>query len=165
MGCPAILALARTFWGSMTSDLVTSLISVSRKTFPAAKNQEAVSDILLVSRERNKLLQVTGALFSASKTFAQFIEGPKLAIDQLMESITRDTRHRDVKVVSVKNEVPRKFPDWAMAYCGDEYYMDRHISRLFEALPEGLFKEQLGQLEALMVDFGKKASADPARGS
>ena len=105
----------------MTPDLVTSLIYVSRKTLPAPKNAEAINDILLVSRERNKFLQVTGALFSASNTFAQFIEGPKLAIDQLMESITRDARHRDVKVVSVKDDVPRKFPDWTMAYSGDEH--------------------------------------------
>ena len=147
----------------MTSDLVTSLIYVSRKTLPAPKNAEAINDILLVSRERNKLLQVTGALFSASNTFAQFIEGPKLAIDQLMESISRDARHRDVKVVSVKDDVPRKFPDWTMAYSGDEHYMDRHISRLFEALPGGLFKEQLAQLEALMVEFGKRTATGAAR--
>jgi hypothetical protein len=149
----------------MASDLVTSLIYVSRKTLPALKNAEAVNDILLVSRERNKLLQVTGALFSASNTFAQFIEGPKRAIDQLMESITRDARHRDVKIVSVKDGVPRKFPDWTMAYSGDEYYMDRHIRRLFEALPTGLFKEQLEQLEALMVEFGRKTATGPARRS
>ena len=147
----------------MTPDLVTSLIYVSRKTLPAPKNAEAINDILLVSRERNKLLQVTGALFSASNTFAQFIEGPKLAIDQLMESISRDARHRDVKVVSVKDDVPRTFPDWTMAYSGDEHYMDRHISRLFEALPGGLFKEQLAQLEALMVEFGKRTATGSAR--
>ena len=65
----------------MTSDLVTSLIYVSRKTVPAPKKAEVINDILMVSQERNKFLRVTGALFSASSTFAHFIEGPILAID------------------------------------------------------------------------------------
>ncbi|MEI7790053.1 MAG: hypothetical protein WCJ15_02655 [Alphaproteobacteria bacterium] len=82
-----------------------------------------------------------------------------------MESITRDARHRDVKVVSVKDDVPWKFPDWTRAYSGDENYMDRHIRHLLETLPGGLFKEQLAQIEALMVEFGKRAKTDPDRRS
>jgi len=140
----------------MTPDLVTSLIYVSRKTLPGPEGAADVQNILQLSRERNKTLQVTGALFSAAKTFAQCIEGPASAIGQLMESIARDARHHDVKVVSVKDEVPRNFANWTMAYCGDEYYIDAHIRRLFDTHPPGLFAERVEQLRALMREFGMK---------
>ena len=140
----------------MTIDLVTSLIYVSRKTLPGAEGAADVENILQVARERNKVLQVTGALFSASSTFAQFIEGSVSSIYQLMESIKRDPRHRDVKVVSVKDEVQRKFPKWTMAYSGNEYYIDRHIGRLLDVPPPTNFAEWVEQLEALMEEFSKR---------
>ena len=140
----------------MTTDLVTSLIYVSRKTLSGPKGAADVKNILLVARERNKVLQVTGALFSASNTFAQFIEGSVSSIYQLMESIKRDPRHRDVKVVSVKDEVQRKFPNWTMAYSGNEYYIDRHVSRLLDVPPPTNFVEWVEQLEALMEEFSKR---------
>ena len=143
----------------MISKTVTSLIYVSRRTLPGTKGATDVEDILQVARERNKVLRVTGALFSASNTFAQFIEGSVSSIYQLMESIKRDPRHRDVRVVSVKDEVQRKFPKWTMAYSGDEHYIDRHIGRLLDVPPPTNYAEWVDQLEALMEEFSKRIMA------
>ena len=140
----------------MTRDLVTSLIYVSRKPLPNSWSAADVENILLVSRERNKVLLVTGALFSTSKTFAQFIEGPESSVHQLINSIRHDARHRDVKVMSVKNKRQRKFAAWTMAYSGDEFYIDKYIGRLLDVLPPSSFAERVEQLEDLMEEFGKK---------
>ena len=140
----------------MTPTFVTSLIYVSRKTLPGTEGAADVENILQVARERNKVLEITGALFSAANTFAQYIEGPTSSIHQLMESIKRDPRHHDMKVVSVKNEVERKFPNWTMAYSGDEHYIDRQIARLLDVPPPTNFSDWVGQLEALMEEFSEK---------
>ena len=139
----------------MPPDLVTSLIYVSRKSLPNSRASD-IDNILLVSRKRNKELEVTGALFSTSNTFAQFIEGPELSIHQWMNSIRQDARHRDVKVLSVRYEVQRKFAAWTMAYSGEEYYIDKQIRRLIDVIPPSSFAERVEELEDLFEEFGKK---------
>lgn len=48
------------------------------------------------SEQKNKRLEITGYLHydASSELFFQFLEGPRFALDELMESITFDPRHR-----------------------------------------------------------------------
>ena len=138
----------------MTPEPVTSLIYVSRKTAPG--DDAAVQEILRVSRERNKALHVTGDLVSVTGTFAQLIEGPEPAIAELMESINRDTRHRQISVLRVLHGVNRRFANWTMAYSGNDFYMERHLERLLDAPSGPLRAERLEQLEMLMKEFASR---------
>jgi hypothetical protein len=112
--------------------------------------------ILTFSRARNGVVGVTGALISSFYTFAQLIEGPDSSIEVLMASINRDGRHRDVKVISVKNTTRRIFPNWSMAYSGNANYIDRHIEILLDPSNPEANRRPVEQLESLIEEFSKR---------
>jgi hypothetical protein len=75
-----------------------------------------ITQILQTSRRKNKEQNVTGALLFDSGYFAQTLEGPRLAIEQIFERIQRDPRHGDVIVLSSQTDGRRDFPEWSMAH-------------------------------------------------
>jgi hypothetical protein len=81
-----------------------------------AKRDAEITQILQTSRRKNKEQNVTGALLFDSGYFAQTLEGPRLAIEQLFERIQRDPRHGDVTVLSSQTDGRRDFPEWSMAH-------------------------------------------------
>jgi blue light- and temperature-responsive anti-repressor len=81
-----------------------------------AKRDAEITQILQTSRRKNKEQNVTGALLFDSGYFAQTLEGPRLAIEQIFERIQRDPRHGDVTVLSSQTDGRRDFPEWSMAY-------------------------------------------------
>ena len=80
-----------------------------------AKRDAEITQILQTSRRKNKEQNVTGALLFDSGYFAQALEGPRLAIEQIFERIQRDPRHGDVTVLSSQTDGRRDFPEWSMA--------------------------------------------------
>jgi hypothetical protein len=81
-----------------------------------AKRDAEIAQILQTARRKNKEQNVTGALLFNSGYFAQALEGPRLAIEQIFERIQRDPRHGDVTVLSSQTDGRRDFPEWSMAY-------------------------------------------------
>jgi hypothetical protein len=81
-----------------------------------AKRDAEIAQILQTARRKNKEQNVTGALLFNSGYFAQALEGPRLAIEQIFERIQRDPRHGDVTVLSSQTDGLRDFPEWSMAY-------------------------------------------------
>jgi hypothetical protein len=81
-----------------------------------AKRDAEIGQILQTARRKNKEQNVTGALLFNSGYFAQALEGPRLAIEQIFETIQRDPRHGDVTVLSSQTDGRRDFPEWSMAY-------------------------------------------------
>ena len=81
-----------------------------------AKREAEITQILQTARRKNKEQNVTGALLFNSGYFAQALEGPRLAIEQIFERIQRDPRHGDVTVLSSQTDGHRDFPEWSMAY-------------------------------------------------
>jgi hypothetical protein len=78
-----------------------------------AKRDAEIAQILQTARRKNKEQNVTGALLFNSGYFAQALEGPRLAIEQIFERIQRDPRHGDVTVLSSQKEGRRDFPEWS----------------------------------------------------
>ena len=72
--------------------------------------------ILVDSRVRNKLADVTGLLVYVDGNFLQVLEGEQDAVSALFEKICRDRRHKDVKVVYKTGIERRTFDAWQMAY-------------------------------------------------
>jgi hypothetical protein len=105
---------------------------VSRSKLEPANGDEAVQAIVRIAQARNAVLGITGALVSTGSCFAQVIEGPPPALDQLMASILNDPRHSDVRVVSTIGIEERRFGDWWMAYSGPSIYVNRHIKPLLD---------------------------------
>lgn len=109
-------------------------VSTSQIAFPDNKFQ--IESIVEVARSRNRTLDVTGALIATDTAFAQALEGPPAAIDELMASIRRDIRHKDVRVVVDQEIDGRRFPGWSMAYSGRATYVARLVEPLNAASGE-----------------------------
>lgn len=66
-----------------------------------------------MASERNAAVQVSGKLIYRRDFFLQRLEGPKLALNQILESISIDTRHRNIKILFFDKISRRIFPDWS----------------------------------------------------
>jgi len=83
--------------------MIKSIFYVSQKTVAWPDDGPDVEAITAVATSRNAILGVTGALISTDHFFAQILEGPEAAVDDVMASILRDARHRSVKVLADGN--------------------------------------------------------------
>ena len=72
--------------------------------------------ILVDSRLSNKLADVTGLLVYVDGNFLQVLEGEQEVVSALLEKISKDCRHEDVKVVYKTSIENRTFNSWQMAY-------------------------------------------------
>jgi len=76
----------------------------------------AISSILSTARAKNQKAQISGALLFNGSAFAQVLEGPLAAVEDIFEHIQCDTRHSDVVVLRNGESPARVFSDWSMAY-------------------------------------------------
>jgi hypothetical protein len=79
-------------------------------------SDEELLDILKVSRDHNKALDITGLLLYKGGNFMQVLEGPDEVVNSLYEKIKLDPRHKDVTVISSEQISARQFPAWEMAF-------------------------------------------------
>jgi Sensors of blue-light using FAD len=115
-----------------------SLLYVSRSLVGGQTAQVAVADIVDVARRRNAALQVRGALLFTGARFAQALEGPRPAVEELMRSINRDARHTDIVVIHEGDVARPRFAKWALAYSGPSDFVGRTVDRaLNEAATQG----------------------------
>ncbi|MBY8823427.1 BLUF domain-containing protein [Sphingomonas colocasiae] len=107
-----------------------SLLYVSDARVKVPDEEWRVTEIVDVSRVRNMKLDVTGALMFAYSHFAQVLEGEPGALDELMESISRDPRHTNVRVLEVEQISMRRFANWTMAYAGPATLVESRLGPL-----------------------------------
>ena len=113
---------------------------------PIGEEEREIARIVEVSRERNAEREVTGALIYTRARFAQILEGPAEAVDEIMDKISRDDRHRQVTVVDVRRTPQRRFADWSLCYSGASHYIDKHIRPVLD----GGDREDARELRRLM---------------
>jgi hypothetical protein len=101
------------------SNLV-QLIYISRSNLPATDKTEfiqpEVSQILSKSRRNNRTKQIVGALYFGNNFFFQCLEGEQKKILELYEVLKTDSRHSDLRIVSIKPIIQRSFGEWEMKY-------------------------------------------------
>jgi hypothetical protein len=81
----------------------------------AQPRQAMLEEILAAARRNNARCGVTGALLYSDRRFAQVLEGPPEAVEELFETIQMDTRHDHITVLQVSTPAGRVFGDWSMA--------------------------------------------------
>lgn len=118
-----------------TSEL-RQLVYVSESLIGGVNAEEAVADMVAAAQMRNDRLNVTGALLYTGDHFAQILEGPSPAIDELMVSICRDDRHHNVNVLSRVSIILRRFINWRMAYDKPSPYLSRFLQHAFHTTAE-----------------------------
>ena len=89
-------------------------IYVSTATCPLSSEQ--LRDLLNASRQRNKRLGLTGLLLYARNRFIQVLEGPEEAVKEVIGSIRRDYRHKNMDILRYEKKEARNFPDWRMGF-------------------------------------------------
>jgi hypothetical protein len=110
-----------------------SLLYVSRRRANAEAPNQDVDAIVSYSRDRNANLDLTGALVATPNHFAQILEGPSAAIDDVMASIIRDGRHFDIMLAPVRQRPRREFDRWSLAYSGESSYVSGLIANTLDA--------------------------------
>ena len=118
--------------------LLQSLIYISESCLSVPREEWQVDAIVDVSRHRNRDLDVTGALMFTHSNFVQVLEGSQSALDELMSSIRRDRRHRDVRVLEVEAIAARRFASWSMAYVGPAALVEPRLAPLARAVPPNI---------------------------
>ena len=73
-------------------------------------------DMLEKAKLKNEKLNVNGILVYDKKEFLQIIEGEDSAIDSLVDSILKDSRHRDIKTIFDGAVQEKRYPRWFMKY-------------------------------------------------
>lgn len=112
---------------------LTCWMYISTTIIPRAHAAQVIDAIVAVSRHRNAILEVTGALIFSGDSFAQIIEGPADAIADLRASISHDVRHREILTMADGEQTRREFADWSLAYSGTSLFVARELDRISAA--------------------------------
>jgi hypothetical protein len=78
-------------------------------------SEEAVAEILAVSRRNNAAAGLTGLLLYDGRRFLQALEGASASVDAAFQRIKADPRHRAIVLLSSREIGERDFARWAMA--------------------------------------------------
>ena len=92
--------------------MISQLIYVSTRT-KQCSDQE-IPKILESSNKNNGKDDITGVLLYSDKKFLQVLEGETKAITELYDHIQKDTRHKNVMMISLAPIKERSFPSWQM---------------------------------------------------
>lgn len=96
------------------------IIYISRSTFEALdannKIEPNVARILAKSRTNNRANGLVGVLYFGDGIFFQCLEGYEASVNALLLKLKRDSRHKDLKVISRKYIEQLSFGDWAMKF-------------------------------------------------
>lgn len=111
---------------------IHQLIYTSRATRDITDS--VLLEILSKAQVKNNQLKLSGILIFHKGAFIQLLEGSERNVKDLFESISKDTRHTDIKILSEIDSPERSMPSWFMGFSasGDESLdrirnMDFHI--------------------------------------
>ncbi|MBE7953227.1 BLUF domain-containing protein [Microbacterium oxydans] len=123
----------------MSSASATGLVSlVYTSTASQPFRETALEQLLAVCRRLNDGRGITGMLLHRDGRFIQVLEGQADTIAGLVDTIRRDSRHRDLRVLLTQSITERRFPDWTMGYRA------LHVG---ESRPSG-FRDSFADLDA-----------------
>lgn len=134
-----------------------SLMYVSVSTLSCGEATLQTGQIVEGSIRRNAGLAVTGALVFTGTHYAQALEGNATNVDDLMASISRDQRHRNVTVVDRSTTLSRRFANWEMAYHGDAGYVQAPITRLLGKTAQSNATSYVNRIYAIMSEFAGRS--------
>ena len=85
-------------------------ISEALHTFTA----QELKELSFSSTLKNKSKGISGYLYYKDKHFLQYVEGDEQYINELINTIKTDPRHRFIMAIEENSLDDRRFPDWGM---------------------------------------------------
>ncbi|WP_209348423.1 BLUF domain-containing protein [Pontixanthobacter sp. CEM42] len=125
-----------------------SLIYVS--TVADGVKREDVDALADAAATNNALAGVTGMLAYNGQHFMQLLEGRRDVIDELIEKVSLDARHRDLAIIRREDKTTRECPDWSMRTFVVPCTKAGSAKELTESLP----KEFRPETKMLFTSFG-----------
>lgn len=99
---------------------LVQMVYISRANIPSAANGAEVgpevSRILRKSRINNRAKNIVGALYFGNGYFFQCLEGEENTLMALYETLKKDPRHTDLRIISMTPISTRSFDEWEMKY-------------------------------------------------
>ena len=92
--------------------MLVHLLYASRSAAPLTES--LVESLLEKSRANNPRLGITGILCFCDDLFIQVLEGGRDEVCELFNAITRDARHRNVRILIYEEIGERRFGGWTM---------------------------------------------------
>ena len=99
-------------------------------THPGRLAAAQIPAIIQQAVARNGLEGVTGLLYCEGDSFLQAIEGDQRGMDDLLDRLQSDDRHRDMRVLVDREIDEREFGDWTMAFRDRRESVDDFDERL-----------------------------------
>ena len=94
--------------------MLVRLLYASRAAEPVTS--ELVDSILRSSHAHNPALGITGVLCYGGDVYMQVLEGGRAAVNNLYNTIVRDSRHREVMLLQYGEIAERRFAGWTMGH-------------------------------------------------
>ncbi len=137
------------------SDNLYSMAYFSRSTLTGTREDlvREIESLLGVARQKNKELNITGALLYSGGYFSQVIEGPMDEVEELFETIQNDPRHTEVTVLHFNPVDNRSFSNWSMALAGIEDDVLMGISEILKSPDEFRTEQQGADLISVLYDL------------
>jgi len=128
---------------------------------PRREAAAEIQSIMAVSAARNAAAGVTGALLYTGTRFAQWLEGDEAAVGEIMASIARDARHRDVTILDESPAKARRFSGWSLVYLGHSTFASATVERALaeRGAADGF---ALHSLVKLLEELARSSPAQPA---
>jgi hypothetical protein len=92
--------------------MLVRLLYASRAAAPLT--EAVIAEILEQSRRRNPREGITGILCYNSEQFIQVLEGGRDEVCELYNTIARDLRHQQVRILVYEEISERRFGGWTM---------------------------------------------------
>ena len=143
------------------------LIYVSKRTDP--NDAMLVRDIAIEASQTNRGMGISGILMAVGDHFLQVLEGHAEAVNRLLDKISGDQRHRDVKVLYQGTLPDRIFGQWSMGCVQSNTAMvqsDAHFEAIrgkIEELSKDLTQEKGEKLRDLIVRIPTLLADDMVR--
>lgn len=104
--------------------------------------QQQLADILHVARPANHAVGISGYLLFEQGIFAQWLEGPRNAVETLWGKLQHDPRHYNIELLSAQAVNQRTFALWNMGLSASK---DSVVSQL-----QGHTSHHVAELPAIM---------------
>jgi len=97
-----------------SSEVLHSITYVSKSRIDSDKRSEEISSLTRLAKRRNEQDGITGVLILENDIFYQTIEGIESNLVRLFDSIKRDSRHEEIKLLMFDSIEKRAFSDWSL---------------------------------------------------